>query len=94
MATENVEAEGEDHDHDGPITHDPSVRAKWLSTIVAIPIAFHYPAIIVAAVMGLVDLEAVTQSWFLFDTVGWLGVMTYIFGERTIAAARQAMGKD
>lgn len=97
MSNEETEAEPKEEEHhheDSPITHDPSVRAKWLSTLVALPIALHYPALIIAAAMGAVDIEVVTQAWFLFDTLGWLTVMTYIFGEKTVDAARKALGKD
>lgn len=82
------------HHEEGPVTHDTSVRAKWLSTLVAFPIALHYPVIVILAAFGVIDITAVPQAWFFFDTLGWLGVLTYIFGEGTIDAARQAMGKD
>lgn len=72
-------------------TEDPDARAWWLSTVVALPIALHYPAIVVVAAMGWVDISVITQPWFLFDTLGWLVVMAYIFGKETIQAARTAM---
>lgn len=87
--------EGAEHDHqDDPITHNPTARAKYLSTVVALPIALHYPALVVAAAMGLVDFDLVAQPWFLFDTLGWLAVMAYIFGEETVNAARRVMGEE
>lgn len=76
-------------------TTDPATRWIGLSTVVGFLIAIHYPALIVAAtVTGHVNIEAVAQPWFAADTVGWLGVMTYIFGEDIIKSGRQALGKD
>lgn len=91
--TENQDEEHHHHE-EGAVTHDTSVRAKWLSTLVAFPISLHYPVIVILAAMGAIDIAAIPQAWFFFDTLGWLGVLTYIFGEDTIKAARQAMGKE
>lgn len=85
--SEEVEVEGQFE------TEDPDKRWVGLSTAVGFLIAIHYPALVVAAALGVVDLEAIPQPYYLADTLGWLGVMTYIFGEKTIASAKEALGK-
>lgn len=90
MSENNTDSDSTDNDHD---VENPDHRWHGLSTVVGLLVALHYPALAVAAAGGYVDLSAIPQAWWFFDTLGWVGTMTYIFGEDTIKAARQAMGK-
>lgn len=74
-------------------TDDPETRWKGLSTVVGLLVALHYPVLVTLATFGAVDLSVIPEAFFWADTIGWMGVMTYIFGEDTIATARSAMGK-
>lgn len=88
----DAEPEAVDVEAEHTVT-DPEHRWHALSTVVAFPVALHLPALVVLAAFGVVDLTAVPQAYFVADTVGWLGVLAYIFGEQTIKAGREALGK-
>lgn len=74
-------------------TEDVETRWKGLSTTIALSITAVYLAIPVLSAFGIANLDAITQSWFLALTMGFIAVLVYTFGHEAIATAKDALGK-